>query len=245
MGAIVRVLLTLQHLFMLWMLIDAIRRRADYYWYLVMFVPFGEWAYFFMVKIHDFRRRDGVGPFRIFAPGKPKLTDLRYAAERTPSLLNKRQLADGLHDAGEFDEAKQLYDEVLRRDNRDKDALYGAAACCSSLAQHQEAIAMLERLVDLDAAYRDREPWIDLAREQRASGDLAAAEATLRRLLTGSTRLPHRLALAEVLVERDATADARELLEHALRDHDHAPAFQRRAERPALKAAQKLHRSLG
>ena len=48
-----RVLFILQHAFMAWMLIDAIRRRADGYWYLIIFIPFGEWFYFFRVKIHD------------------------------------------------------------------------------------------------------------------------------------------------------------------------------------------------
>ena len=54
------VFLVLETAFMIWMLVDAINRRAEYYWYIIIFVPFGEWVYFFTVKIHDFN----FGPFR-------------------------------------------------------------------------------------------------------------------------------------------------------------------------------------
>ena len=38
-----------------WMIIDAIQRRVNFIWYLIIFfVPLGEWIYFFVVKMHDF-----------------------------------------------------------------------------------------------------------------------------------------------------------------------------------------------
>ena len=54
------VLLLLATAFTIWMLVDAIQRSAEFYWYLIIiFVPFGTWVYFFMVKMHDFQF---VGP---------------------------------------------------------------------------------------------------------------------------------------------------------------------------------------
>jgi hypothetical protein len=49
-----RILLMLSYAFSLWMLIDALKRDAKPYWYVIIFFPLGEWVYFFMVKIHDF-----------------------------------------------------------------------------------------------------------------------------------------------------------------------------------------------
>ena len=37
-----------------WMLVDAIQRRPPYYWYIVVFMPFGPLVYFFAIKIHDY-----------------------------------------------------------------------------------------------------------------------------------------------------------------------------------------------
>ena len=44
-----------QTAFMVWMLVDAYRRQADGFWFLVIFfVPVaGAWAYFFAVKARD------------------------------------------------------------------------------------------------------------------------------------------------------------------------------------------------
>jgi hypothetical protein len=49
------ILLILSYAFSVWMLVDAYQRRAEHYWYLIIFFPFGEWIYFFLVKVHDFR----------------------------------------------------------------------------------------------------------------------------------------------------------------------------------------------
>lgn len=46
--------LLLSYAFSIWMLVDAYQRGAEHYWYLIIFFPFGEWVYFFLVKVHDF-----------------------------------------------------------------------------------------------------------------------------------------------------------------------------------------------
>ena len=48
------ILMALSAVFKGWLLIDAMRRGGccNNYWYMVIIlVPFGEWAYFFMIKI--------------------------------------------------------------------------------------------------------------------------------------------------------------------------------------------------
>jgi len=50
-----RYLLILSYAFSVWMLVDALKRDAKNYWLVIIFFPFGEWIYFFMVKIHDFK----------------------------------------------------------------------------------------------------------------------------------------------------------------------------------------------
>jgi hypothetical protein len=44
--------------FKIWMIIDAVRRQVPYYWFLiVIFVPFGDFVYFAMVKMKDMGAR--------------------------------------------------------------------------------------------------------------------------------------------------------------------------------------------
>jgi hypothetical protein len=49
------VLLVLSYAFSIWMVVDAFKRGAQYWWIVIIFVPFGEFIYFFLVKIKDFR----------------------------------------------------------------------------------------------------------------------------------------------------------------------------------------------
>ena len=59
------ILLGLWTVLKIWMLVDAIRRGAESYWYfIIIFAPFGECIYFFMVKIRDFDFAGGPFGFR-------------------------------------------------------------------------------------------------------------------------------------------------------------------------------------
>jgi len=40
--------------FNVWMIVDAIRRRAELYWFIVLILPFGSLIYFFAVKARDY-----------------------------------------------------------------------------------------------------------------------------------------------------------------------------------------------
>jgi hypothetical protein len=49
------VFLVLSYAFSAWMLIDAVKRGARHWWMIIILVPFGEFIYFFTVKIKDFK----------------------------------------------------------------------------------------------------------------------------------------------------------------------------------------------
>jgi len=113
-----------------WMLFDAIRRRVDTYWYLVILTPLGEWVYFFAIKIHDYDLRRLKKMLLFERP--PSADQMRMQLEETPSDENKILLGQALYDAKQYDEALALFEEVLDRDEQDKEALYGAAPRWSS-----------------------------------------------------------------------------------------------------------------
>ena len=76
-----------------WMFIDAVRRKADSHWFwTIAFVPFGEFVYFFAVKLRD----PGMARLqrRMLDTLKrpPTVAELRYAFERSPSLTNEIRL---------------------------------------------------------------------------------------------------------------------------------------------------------
>jgi hypothetical protein len=237
-----QLLFMLQTAFSIWMLVDAIKRRSQFYWYVIIAVPFGEWVYFFMVKIHDFKWSKLSG---LLGPRAPSLKQLRFEVQQTPSVLNKCRLADGLHDGGAFDEAFALYQEVLRQDDEHKGALYGAALCQLEQDEVQAAAEALAALVDRNPSYRDYEPWQQLVRALWASDQREQALDRLRQLNTIAPRVPHQIALGRYLAEAEDKDQARQVLQQAIEQHEHAPRHVQRAASGDVAEARRLLKSLG
>jgi hypothetical protein len=230
----------LQSLFSLWMIVDAMQRGAARYWYPVIFLPGGPFVYFFMVKIHDHQFR---GLRQIFAGwSKPKVTleYLRHAVAETPSLANKLALAQGLFDAALYEEALHGFEQVLVSDGENKDALYGGALCHLESKNYLGAIDALEQLIDLKPSYREYAAYPRLAYALQRLDQPDAALTLLADLVRKAPRVAHRVLYARHLRDADDHARAREQIERALLDHEHAPRFQRRHDAAAVRSARAL-----
>lgn len=236
----VQVFFWLQSAFSLWMLADAAQRRASGYWYPVILLPFGEVAYFFMVKIHDPEFRALRQQWNAWTSRKLTLEDLRYRATETPSFANKLALAQGLFDADFFNEATVAFQELLVADNESKDALYGFALCRIELDDYDAAIEALRCLIDIKPMYADYDGWTQLALSLRKTDQLDEALEVLSELVRKAPRLGHRVLYARYLGYAQQRDKAREQLEAGLKALEHAPRFQQRQEAPAARAARTM-----
>jgi hypothetical protein len=236
----VRILYGLQSVFSLWMIVDATQRGAARYWYPVIFLPFGPFAYFFMVKIHDHQFRT----LRQFFAGwsKPKVTleYLRHTTAETPSLANKLALAQGLFDAPLYQEAVTAFEQVLASDGENKDALYGRALCHLETKNYPGAIDALEQLIALKPSYREYAAYPRLAYALKRVDQPEAALELLAELVRKAPRVAHCVLYARHLRDANDYEKAREQLERALLDHKHAPRFQQRQDAAAARSARTL-----
>jgi hypothetical protein len=227
----VPILYYLQSAFTIWMLVDCVRRRADAYWYLIAFVPFGPIVYFLAVKSDDYDTRK----LRRLFVRPPSIDALRYALRETPSFANRMRLAEALRMAGEAKEAAALFEQSLRSDPKDRPALHGLALCRLDLDDVEGAIDTLTTLIDLDISFSDYGAALDLAdaleRAKRPEEAVELLEVVSRR----STALAHRVALARVLVELTRVDEAQTILERGLEETRHAPAYIRRRDRKAAR----------
>ena len=130
----------------IWMLIDAYRRRPDpIWWFIIIFAPFGEWIYFFVVKRHDIDVPRMRHSLRLERP--PTVKQLRAKLDYSASLANKTELAQGLAAAGEYDEAITLFHEVLARSEHDARARHGLGRALLEDGRPDEALLQLRRYV--------------------------------------------------------------------------------------------------
>jgi hypothetical protein len=228
--------------FKLWMLIDCARRRAETYWYFVIFVPLGAVAYFFLVKIHDYDLRWLQQAFR--GRRGPTPQQLRYHARETPSAENRNRLAQALFDESQYQEARELFATVLKTYPADTLARYGLGRCQLELGDCSAAADTFARVVDDNPSFRDHGVWLDLAEACRRAGRDTDATRALQLLVRLSPTTAHQLALAEHLEEVGEVTRARQVIDKALEDFEHSPPYVKRRHRRAAQAATELRRRL-
>ncbi len=232
-----RVLFFLQTAFSLWLVIDAIRRGAAYYWYPVIMMPFGEWIYFFTIKIHDPEFDWARELYKKLTTKKVTLEERHFRARQSPSFAHKVELAQALYDTQAYREAAGVFTEAIEMDADSREALYGLALAHSALGEYQEAIELFTELIEIDPALRDYAVYSDLAHALTQSGRLKDTHELLEGLVTRSPRLSHRVLHAHYLLTDDMKQEAREQLEAGLREYDHAPKYVKRKNRPWARRA--------
>ena len=87
--------------FSLWMFVDALRRKADFYWYIliILLMPIGGFIYFFFIKLPELQAAsaDGSGGGLAAIPFPmrkgPSIRSLQAQVNETPSQENKLALA--------------------------------------------------------------------------------------------------------------------------------------------------------
>ena len=225
--------------FHIWMLVDAIRRRAPFYWYLLFLLPFGTIIYFFMIKLPELNGRRPANAAALVVRG-PSLEELGEQARQIPSELNKLAYADALLTAQKLAEAVGRYRDVLRQSSDSKEALHGISRALLGMGRPLEAIDELARLMELDPAFRDYSAALDYAEALWQAGQHDDAIGLLTGLVSVSKRINHRMALAHYLKERGDSATARSELDQALREFASSPDFVQRRDQRWAERARKL-----
>jgi len=239
----VRLLPAILLVFTIWMIVDAIRRRAEFWWFLIIiFVPLGAFVYFFMVKFQDY----STGGLRRAFSGAPSgsLSELQYRAEETPSVANKLAFADALAGAERYGEASDVYREVLRKDEANKQALHGLARSLLGAGKAAEACEHFFRLLEMDNAFADYSAALDYAEALWQSGQKEDAIEVLTGLVQVSSRINHRVALGHYLTLNERKSEAKDVLTLALRDHEHSPEFIKRRDKKWAARAEQMLREL-
>jgi tetratricopeptide (TPR) repeat protein len=221
------------------MLVDCMQRGGGFYWYVIMWMPFGPLAYFFAVKIHDYDLRPLKRLLRFERP--PGAAALRFRLQESATPANKLALAQELVARKEsVDEAADLFREVLRWDPDERRAQYGLSVAMVQKGDVAAALELLARLVARDPKFHDYDAWRELAELRWNAGQKDVAIADLEALVQSTARLEHRFLLASRLAEVGRKDEAKQLLEAAIETYKHSPRYiQRRDARPR-RAARKL-----
>ena len=234
-------LLLLFGVFVLWMLVDAVR-RGEWFWvlFIVLFPVLNAILYFFMVY------RASPGAMRGFElPGahdRKRIKELEAQIHHLDKAHHHLQLGDIFFQQGKLEKAEACYRASLERDATDLDAVAHLGQCLLRGKRPSDARPLLERACAENPKHDYGHTRMALAETLAALGERDAAIATLRQVLDNYSYARARVQLAELLIAKGETAEAQALLHEVVSDDAHAPAFQRKQERVWVKRAKTLVR---
>ena len=209
--------------FSVWMIVDAVRKRVEFYWYLIILLafPLGSLIYFFVIKMRDFQQ----GATRSISTdgSRPSFGSFKPEALGSASIPVQLAAADALESSGRYTEAIPRYAKVLDREPKNPQALHGMARCMTSTGKPEQAVELLSQLLSDDNAYRNYSAALEYAEALWQSGQREDCLQVLEQLVLVTGRINHRLALAHYSLLSEMPGRAREVLQQALADHASQP----------------------
>jgi hypothetical protein len=208
--------------FTIWMAVDAYHRGGEQFWIwiIVFFQPLGAWIYFFAIKLRSLRLPSaGAG---LTWERKLSLDELRYRAERAPTVANRLALAQRLMDRGKHEDAVVHLEAILQVEPGYCQALHALAECRLATGEPTHAVHALDKLIQRDRRWGHYRAWRTLIaahRARREPGDALQACRELEKLLP---TLENKCILAEHLIDNGHKTEAIELLDQTLEDHHFA-----------------------
>jgi hypothetical protein len=199
--------------FMIWMLVDAWRRKAPPHWYFIIVVmPFGAIFYFVMIKLRSYHE----AKMRSYAePNAGPPSEFVVGTAALPMDLDR---ADALEEGGQYAAAEPLYRAALEADASNGRALYGLGCCLFGAGKPTEALPHFERLLELDRSFADYGAALTYADALWAANQKSDAIELLERLADVTGRINHRLALGHYLAEYGQLDRAQREVERALEE---------------------------
>jgi hypothetical protein len=229
--------------FVVWMLIDALRRRE---WLWALFIGatgFGAIWYFFYVY------RGSPEAMRGFElPGahdRRRIKELQAQIHHLDKAHHHYQLGDIYFHQGKLEKAEACYRAAIERDREDIDIRAHFGQCLLRLKRPAEARPLLEGVCKENPKHDYGYSLMALAETLAALNETDNAIGVWEQVLSQHSYARARYQLAELYAARGKTDAARQQVEELLIDDVHAPAFQRRRDRVWVRRAKRLKRKLG
>ena len=212
------------------MVLHAYRSGGEHFWVwalVIVFVqPIGPWIYFFFVFLPTIRIGRGVSTGPLWQK-KLSLDELRYRAERTPTVVNRMALAQRLMEKGMHVEAIPLLEAVMAADDIYCQPMHDLAVCHLAGKEPVKAVALLKRLLQRDYRWSHYQAWRTLIDAHSACNEPLDALNACRELEKMVPTLENKCLLAEHLLDNHLQGEAIALLDQALEDHAYSPMSKR------------------
>jgi hypothetical protein len=226
--------------FLVWMFVDAIRRR-EWLWAIFILIGWGISAilYFFFVY-----RASAPSVTRGFelpgAQSRKRIKELQAQIHHLDNAYHHFQLGDVYFQRGKLAEAEQCYRAALQRDATDIDTRAHLGQCLVRLNRPAEARPLLESVMNEKPEHDYGHTMMALAETLTALGETDNAIQYWQHITQNHSYPRAKVQLAELYLAKKQPELARAELKDIVSDDQHAPAFQRKRDRVWVRRAKSL-----
>jgi hypothetical protein len=195
-----------------------------------------------------YRASGGGGPLAGFelpgAADRRQIARLKAEIHHLDKAHHHLQLGDIYLSQGKLGDAEKCYRAAYARDPKDEDVRAHLGNCLARGGNPQEALPLLESVCAQNPRHDYGYTLMTLAETKTALGDIDAALATWRQVLSLYSYPRARVQYAELLIKKQDYAGARASLEEVINDAPFATKFQRKREAVWFKRAKTALRSI-
>jgi len=162
------IFITASLIFQLWMFIDCLKRKENFFWILIviLFGPVGAAFYLFFVKLSGNRPKT-----KISMKDTEEVENLKNLIKLHSKAYHYNELGDIYLTRGDLQEAKECYEKAVEKDEGMLNAQYGLAKCFHGSGKYLEAAYILEDLVAKDRKHDYGNALFGLAESYRLAGE--------------------------------------------------------------------------
>jgi hypothetical protein len=226
--------------FLVWMFVDAIRRR-EWLWAIFILIGWGISAilYFFFVY-----RASAPSVTRGFelpgAQSRKRIKELQAQIHHLDNAYHHFQLGDVYFQRGNLAEAEKCYRAALQRDATDIDTRAHLGQCLVRLNRPAEARPLLESVMNEKPEHDYGHTMMALAETLTALGETDNAIQYWQHITQNHSYPRAKVQLAELYLAKNQPELARAELKDVVSDDQHAPSFQRKRDRVWVRRAKSL-----
>jgi len=220
-----------------------IRRRPENYWIwiILFFGPIGAVVYLLMEGVPDL----GLAGHSFKGMSRRKrIRMLEAAIIDNPSAGNYEELGELLLEEKKFARSRECFDRALGVRTDSIDPFYRRGIAAFELGDFEAALRDFERVVKSDPKYDFSRAQLFYARSLAKTNRRPEATAVFEKLVQASSSTETLVEAAEFFAAEKRTKEAKELADRVLARRATMPAYQKRRERPWLKRAAALSKSI-
>lgn len=226
--------------FVLWMVVDAVRRDEWLWVIFILLFPFlNAPLYFFLV----YRNAPAGATLGFELPGardRRRIKELEAHIHHLDKAHHHLELGDICYQQGRLDKALACYQKALERDSEDKDIRSHLGQCLLRLNRPKEARPLLEKVCSEEPNHDYGHSLMALAETLMALEEKDAAIKIWKQVLESHSYSRARVQLSELYFAKGESDSARAELREVVADDANAPDFQRKRDRVWIKRARRL-----